>query len=99
MLPVRRAFQSLSNKLGQGQNIMLRRWGWFVLLTLMALNCLGTSLSFVGNGYYSVVGSTVILQADKLQNNEFSGISGTIRLELWAFSSPYPGTTLGYKLY
>jgi hypothetical protein len=77
---------------------MLRRWGWFVLLTLMALNCLGASLSFVGNGYYSVVGNTVVLQADKLQNNEFSGISGTIRLELWAFSSPYPGTTLGYKM-
>jgi hypothetical protein len=77
---------------------MLRRWGWFVLLHLMALNCLGTSLSFVGNGYYSVVGNTVVLQADKLQNNELFGISGTIRLELWAFSSPYPGTTLGYKM-
>src|SRR5436190_9212972 len=74
------------------------RFCWLISLHLTAMSCLGTSLSFVGGGNYNVVGNTVVLQADKIQNNEFGGISGTIRLELWAFSSPYPGTTIGYKL-
>ena len=65
---------------------------------LIALNCLGTDLGFVGSGSYNVVGNTVVLQANEILNNEVGGISGTIRLELWAFSVPYPGTTVGYKL-
>jgi hypothetical protein len=67
-------------------------------LLLMASNCLGTSLSFVGTGSYNILGNTVVLSADKIQNNDIGSISGTIRLELWAFSVPYPQTTVGYKL-
>ena len=76
----------------------LKRWLLPFFLSFISLNCLGTSLSFVGSGSFNIVGNTVVLQADKILNNEFSGISGTIRLELWAFSTPYPGTTIGYKL-
>ncbi len=76
----------------------LRSYFWLLFLSLMALNCLATSLSLVGSGSYDISGNTVVLRADKIQNNEFGGRSGTIRLELWAFSSPYPGTTFGYKL-
>ncbi|SRR6266446_3134683 len=75
-----------------------RRWLWLILSNLVALNCFGASLSFVGTGYYNVSGNTVVLQADEILNNDFGGLSGTIRLELWAFSIPYPGATVGYKL-
>src|SRR6266700_105732 len=76
----------------------LRLCPWLIVLQLFCQECFGTSLSLVGNGYYNVVGNTVVLSADKIQNNDFGGLSGTIRLELWAFSVPYPGTTIGYKL-
>src|SRR5829696_6195950 len=71
---------------------------WLIAFNLIAVDCFGTSLSLVGSGSYSVVGNTVVLRADGIENNEFGGISGTIRLELWAFSTPFPGTTIGYKL-
>jgi hypothetical protein len=58
----------------------------------------GTSLSLGEFGSYSVSGDTVVLQADEILNNETGGTSGTIRLELWAFSSPYSGSSSGYKL-
>jgi hypothetical protein len=98
MLPVRCAFQSLATKFGQGQKIILHRGLLLFLSSFTVLNCFGTSLSFVGSGSFNVVGNTVVLQANEILNNEFSGISGTIRLELWAFSLPYPGTTIGYKM-
>jgi hypothetical protein len=69
-----------------------------LLLLALAPDCVATSLSFVGTGSYNISGSSVVLRADQIENNEFGGISGTIRLELWAFSSPYPQTTFGYKL-
>ena len=44
------------------------------------------------------MGNSVFLHADRVDNNEFFGISGTLRLELWAFSAPFPQVTIGYKL-
>src|SRR5437762_242747 len=69
-----------------------------MFFTLTVSNCLSTSLSFIGNGSYSISGNTVVLRADRIQNNELGGYSGTIRLELWAFSAPFSGTTFGYKM-
>ena len=73
-------------------------WIWLLLLLGPTGDCIATSLSFVGGGSYNVVGNTVVLRADRVDNNEYFGISGTLRLELWAFSVPFPQVTLGYKL-
>src|SRR5258707_11688041 len=54
------------------QNMILRRWLFLSLVSFTALSCFGTSLSFVGSGSFSIVGNTVVLQADKILNNEFS---------------------------
>ena len=78
---------------------MIKRWVWAWLVVFgFAGDSIATSLSFVGTGSYTVTGNSVVLRADRVDNNEFFGISGTLRLELWAFSSPYPQTTVGYKL-
>lgn len=82
-----------------GRNLLKpRSWFCLGLLLLMTSNSLGASLSFVGSGSYNVSGNTVVLKADEILNNDYFGYSGTIRLELWAFSQPYPQTTVGYKL-
>lgn len=97
--PMRGASQLLSHDVACDRNILTPRlWLWLIMVQLMASNCLGTSLSFVGSGSYSVSGNTVVLKADEILNNQVGFTSGTIRLELWAFSIPYPGTTVGYKL-
>ncbi len=57
----------------------LRSYLWLLFLSLMALNCLATSLSLVGSGSYNISGNTVVLRADQAQNNEFGGRNGTIR--------------------
>lgn len=72
--------------------------GLVMLLVMAAPHCFATSLSFVGSGAYNISGNTVVLTANEILNNDLLGYSGTIRLELWAFSTPYPGTTVGYKL-
>jgi hypothetical protein len=68
------------------------------VLQLLGSNCLGTGLNFVGSASYKVFGNTVILSANEILNDQLTGISGTIRLELWAFSVPYPQATVGHKL-
>jgi hypothetical protein len=73
-------------------------WIWLAILLGQTGDCIATDLRFVGGGSYNVVGSSVFLHADRVDNNEFFGISGTIRLELWAFSAPFPQVTSGYKL-
>ena len=57
------------------------------------------SIKFVGSVYYSYAGAFATLRADQVSNNRASGYSGTLRMELWAFSLPYNGSaTVGYKL-
>jgi len=57
------------------------------------------NVQFVGNVGYSYAGNTAVLTADKVANFSPSGFSGTLRLELWAFSTPYTGAAqTGYKL-
>src|SRR5215831_5723667 len=58
-----------------------------------------TDVRFVGNVGYTYVGSTAALTADKVQNFSVGGFSGTLRMELWAFPSPFTGSfQLGFKL-
>lgn len=58
-----------------------------------------TSISLSGNYTYQYSGSYVVMSADKISNNTSGGYSGTLRMELWAFSTPYTGASqTGYKL-
>src|ERR1700688_4615556 len=58
-----------------------------------------SNITFVGNVGYSYAGNSAVLTADRIQNKETGGFSGTLRLELWAFPSPYVGISeIGYKL-
>ncbi len=48
---------------------------------------------------YSPPGSAVTLHVDRIDNYSPTDRSGTLRLELWAFSTPHTGTTqIGYPL-
>jgi len=75
-------------------------------LFLFAALALGTpkeanasNVQFVGTGAYSYVGSTAVLTVDKVVNYDVVGYSGTLHMELWAFSSPFSGLfTTGYKM-
>lgn len=44
--------------------------------------------------------STVVITAGRVENRTAGGTSGTVRLELWAFASPYAGAALtsGHRL-
>jgi len=57
-----------------------------------------TNVQFVGNVGYSYSGSTAVLTADRIQNFSTSGYSGTLRMEVRAFPTPFNGAQLGYKL-
>jgi hypothetical protein len=54
---------------------------------------------FVGNIGYTYGGNTAILSADQIKNGDSSGISGNLRIELWALTALYTGNGgLGHKL-
>jgi hypothetical protein len=89
---------SLFSRCRDNTGLSPRLWLWLIVLQLVASNCLGTSVSFVGSGFYNILGNTVVLSANEILNNDIGSISGTLRLELWAFSAPYPQATVGYKL-
>ena len=58
-----------------------------------------TNVQFVGTVGYTILGSTVVLTANQVQNFAVGGTSGTLHMELWAFPTPYNGTGQnGYKL-
>jgi len=60
----------------------------------------GGNLQLVGTVSYlhEVSGSTVNMRADYVRNNNTGGTSGTLKLQLWATSSPFAGGTItGYK--
>ncbi len=71
----------------------------FILLGLLfPAFASAANISLVGYANYQLSGSSVILTADKVVNNDAGGISGTLRMRLWAFSSPYTGSQTGYVL-
>jgi hypothetical protein len=58
-----------------------------------------TNVKFVGAVSYTYAGSNATLSADRVENFESAGVSGTLHMELWAFSSPYVGSAMtGSKL-
>jgi hypothetical protein len=64
-----------------------------VLLLLCACAQAGAAnVTFVGQVGYAVEGNMVNLAADQVKNNDTSGISGALRMELWAYAQPFDGT-------
>lgn len=56
-------------------------------------------LSLEGTVGYTISAGTVRLQVDSVHNRRSYGTSGTMRIELWAFSAPYVGgSATGYKI-
>lgn len=69
-----------------------RRQG-LVTLALLGLACLpsayATSVGLTGTyGYRNWNATSVVLHADRIENNESGGTSGTLYLELWACNRP-----------
>jgi hypothetical protein len=57
------------------------------------------SCKFVGNAAYSYIGTSIALTVDQVVNQDASGISGPLVIELWALAAPYAGVAdSGYKL-
>lgn len=57
------------------------------------------SLSIEGTGSWSISGSVITIGATKVANTSGGGSSGTLRLQVWATSSPYSGGSIsGYTL-
>lgn len=58
-----------------------------------------SNIRFVGNVAYKYTGNVVVLTADEIANFDASGVSGPLRLELWAVTAPFDGGPVtGYKL-
>lgn len=71
---------------------------FFILLGLFfPVLAAAANISLVGASY-QISGSTVVLSADKVVNNDTGGTSGTLKMTLWAFPSPFDGTQSGYTL-
>lgn len=76
--------------------------GLFVTIVLLlgfSSAAQATSLTLSGGWSYQYGTNTVTLTVGRITNNATGGNSGTLRLELWAFSTPYDGSALpGYRL-
>ncbi len=71
----------------------------FALLACFSKPAAATNVSLSGAWSYESTGSTVVLRVDRITNHSTGGHSGTLRLELWAFATPYNGTSQqGYRL-
>lgn len=71
----------------------------FALVFCFSQPAIATSLSLSGSWSYQYSGSTVVLNVDRITNNATGGRSGTLRMELWAFASPFNGSSQpGYQL-
>ncbi len=69
---------------------------FYLFISLLA--CLHSSITFAatdvrlaGSWSYQYNGSTVTLNSTQVKNHASGGNSGTLRLELWAFETPYNG--------
>src|SRR5450631_3833338 len=61
----------------------------FAILALTPKSAAASNVQFVGTAGYSYLGNTATLTANKVQNFDSSGYSGTLKLELWALAAPY----------
>lgn len=74
------------------------------LLSFLATLSLGgvvqaSNIQFIGNVGWTINGTSIDIRADEVNNADFSGVSGTIRLQIWATAFPYAGGTIsGYVL-
>jgi hypothetical protein len=58
-----------------------------------------SDVRFVGSVGFSGDGTSVILVADQVRNFDTAGVSGQLRLELWATATPFSGSFAGaYQL-
>ena len=69
-----------------------------ILLALSPAVALATSVRLVNYVSYTYNGSTATLHTDGVQNLDANDPSNALRLELWAFSSPYVQGMGGYRL-
>lgn len=81
----------------------LVRAGWraalALLLAAIPLAVLATDVRFVGNVGFQYNNTSAAMTAERVENFSPTGYSGTLRLELWAFASPYSGVAqTGYKM-
>jgi hypothetical protein len=51
----------------------------------------GGDLELIGKASYSISRSTVLLTASQIMNRRYDGVSGALRLELWATTEPWSG--------
>jgi len=74
----------------------------FLFATLVAIGAPSTArasnVQFIGHVDYVYVGDIATLTAAEVGNFDASGLSGTLKIELWAFPTTYPGSATGYKL-
>ena len=70
------------------------------LLAATPLTAAASNVKFLGEASYSYSANIAFLNADGYVNYSGNGQSGPLRLELWAFATPYTGGALtsGYKL-
>ncbi len=102
----RRLFQIICGRRAPSASAIGRRSWWYgtvwaaaVLALTLSYRVEAQGVRFVGQVSYTYVGSLATLKADQVANQRSSGYSGTLQMELWAFSSPYSGAALfGYKL-
>ena len=60
----------------------------FAILALTPNSAAASNVQFVGTAGYSYLGNTATLSANKVQNFDYSGYSGTLKLELWSLAAP-----------
>jgi hypothetical protein len=69
------------------------------LLGVASTTASASNVRLSGIATYTYVGNTAVLTADRVDNLDSSGYSGTLKLELWALPAPYAGSfTVGYKV-
>ncbi|MDO9316826.1 MAG: hypothetical protein Q7V56_01330 [Gammaproteobacteria bacterium] len=70
-----------------------------ILAFSLSASALATSLTLSGGWSYQYGTNTVTLTVGQITNDATGGNSGSLRLELWAFDTPYAGLAQpGYKL-
>lgn len=70
-----------------------------LLTAAISVPASATELTLTGRWSYQYSGSSVVMTVDRITSLASSGTSGSLRLELWAFGSPFKGSRqLGYRL-
>jgi hypothetical protein len=65
-----------------------------VAIVFGSLACRASDIEFSGNVSRTILGSGIDISADEVDNYDLYGISGTLRLQVWATTTPYYGGTM-----